>query len=98
MSTISTSTLHQLCHAPSLWTNCINQIGALWQPNDALLLLGSAAQGVHDPRLNAFKIVYVLQADLDILGITTDQIQCKILSYDQWAQLVLSHQRHVTWK
>ena len=91
-------TLHQLCIAPSAWPNCINQMSALWQPEDALLLLGSAAHGIHDSRLHAFKTVYVLQADLDMLGMIADQFQCKILSYDQWAQLVVQYQRHITWK
>lgn len=97
MSTAS-STLHQLCHAPSMWANCIGQIAAVWQPLDALVLLGPAAQGVFDPRLATFTQLYVLQSDLNVLGIPAEQIRCKILNYDQWAQLVLTYQRHISWK
>ena len=98
MSTATSATLHQICHAPSLWANCIEQISALWQPDDALILLGPAAQGIFDQRLTSFNQVYVLQADLDVLGFPPELIRCKILSYDEWAQLVLLHKRHITWK
>lgn len=92
------STLHQLCHAPSLWANCIGQIGDLWQPEDALILLGPAAYGIFDQRLRLFNPVYILQADLQVLGIRPQQIQGKILDYEQWAELVLRHTRHISWK
>lgn len=98
MSIATSATLHQICHAPSLWANCIEQINALWQPDDALILLGPAAQGVFDQRLTGFNQVYVLQADLDVLGVPFKQIKYRILSYDEWAQLVLLHKRHITWK
>lgn len=98
MSTATSTTLYQICHAPSLWANCIEQISALWQPDDALILLGPAAQGVFDQRLTGFNQVYVLQADLDVLGLPFEQIEYRILSYDEWAQLVLLHKRHITWK
>jgi hypothetical protein len=98
MNMTLTTTLHQLCHAPALWANCLDQLGALWQPDDAIILLGPAAQGVFDHRLDAFSNRYVLQADLNVLGIPSQQIQYKVLDYNDWAQLVLRHQRHLTWK
>ena len=98
MRTVSSSTLHQLCHAPSGWANCIETLARLWQPNDALILFGPAAQGIFDQRLTSFNQVYALQADLDLLGFMPAQVPCQTLDYEQWAQLVLSHQRHITWK
>lgn len=98
MNTATSTTLHQICQAPSLWGNCIEQISALWQPGDALILLGPAAQGIFDQRLTSFNEVYVLQADLDVLGLLFEQIEYRILNYDEWAKLVLLHKRHITWK
>ena len=98
----NSSTLHQLLSAPSAWTS-IDQISAIWQVKDALVLLGEAAQGYNDIRLQSFDLIYLLQADADILNLTqpTDlQIKSnyQILSYDDWATLVLKYNKHISWK
>ncbi len=98
----NSSTLHQLLSAPSTWTS-IDHISAIWQTHDALLLLGEAAQGYNDIRLKPFDLIYLLQADADILNLTqpTDlkiKSNYQILSYDDWAKLLLKYSKHISWK
>lgn len=96
------STLHQITHAPRYWGQCIEQIMALWQPTDELILLAEAAQGYADSRLDFFDQLYLLDHDADFLGLVNgmvnNQARYKTIDYAQWAQLVLKHQRHITWK
>lgn len=92
------STLHQITHAPRYWGQCIEQIMALWQPTDELILLAEAAQGYADSRLDFFDQLYLLDHDADLLGLVNNQARYKTIDYAQWAQLVLKHQRHITWK
>lgn len=96
------STLHQITHAPRYWGQCIEQIMALWQPTDELILLAEAAQGYADSRLDFFDQLYLLDHDADFLGLVNEmvnnQARYKTIDYAQWAQVVLKHQRHITWK
>lgn len=96
------STLHQITHAPRYWGQSIEQIIALWQPADELILLAEAAQGCADSRLDFFDQLYLLDHDADFLGlvnmVVNNQARYKTIDYAQWAQLVLKHQRHITWK
>ncbi|RZA02771.1 MAG: hypothetical protein EOO68_09505 [Moraxellaceae bacterium] len=93
-----TSTLHQITHAPRYWGHCVEQIMALWQPTDELILLGEAAQGYADARLDFFDQVYLLNHDADLLGLVNNDTRYHLIDYAQWAQLVLKHQRHISWK
>lgn len=92
------STLHQITHAPRYWGHAIDQIIALWQATDELILLGEAAQGYQDSRLDFFDQVYLLNHDADLLGLHSQDSRYTMIDYAQWAQLVLKHQRHISWK
>ncbi len=91
------STLHQLLSAPSHWAS-IPHITASWQANDALVLLGEAAQGYSDARLQAFDRIYILQADASLLGLNAPTPHCHWLTYDEWAQMILNYNKHISWK
>ncbi|XID75818.1 hypothetical protein ACF3NA_04610 [Alkanindiges sp. WGS2144] len=92
------STLHQLSIAPRLWGTIPEQLQAVWQPGDTLILLGEAAQGYTDTRLQVFGTIYLLQADVAMLGISSNLACCHILSDDEWATLVLKYNKHISWK
>ena len=98
----NSSTLHQLISPPSTWAS-IDEIVAVWQTQDSLVLLAEAAQGYDDARLKSFKTIYILQADADVLGLnqSTDhnvEDRYQILTYDDWATLILKHNKHISWK
>ena len=100
----NSTTLHQLLSPPSTWVS-IDQIRAVWQTQDSLVLLGEAAQGYEDARLASFKTVYMLQADADILGLgfsdsadAENIVNYQILTYDDWAKLLLKYNKHISWK
>ncbi len=97
------STLHQLSNIPSGWLS-IAQIKAAWQPNDSLMLLGEAAQGYQDSRLQGFNCIYVLEADANLLGLghlenkLPQKPNIKIIGFDEWAELILKHDKHISWQ
>lgn len=97
------STLHQLSNTPSGWLS-IAQIQAAWQPNDSLILLGEAAQGYQDSRLQSFNCIYILEADANLLGLTnTDKLSTQypiiqVIRFDEWAELILKYDKHISWQ
>lgn len=97
------STLHQLISRPSEWSS-MAQIKAAWQPNDNLMLLGEAAQGYQDSRLQGFNCIYVLEADASLLGLSntdkesTQSSIIQVISFDEWAELILKHDKHISWQ
>lgn len=91
------STLHQLLSSPSHWAS-ISEITAAWQVNDSLVLLGEAVQGYNDARLQGFDQIYILQADASLLGLSASTPHCHLLSYDEWAQMILNYNKHISWK
>ena len=97
------STLHQLSNTPSGWLS-IAQIQAAWQPNDSLMLLGEAAQVYQDSKLKDFNCIYVLEADANLLGLghledkLLQEPNIKIISFDEWAELILKHDKHISWQ
>lgn len=102
------STLHQLVSRPSEWSS-IAQIKAAWQTTDSFMLLGEAAQGYQDSRIESFKCIYILQADASLLNLTyseKDSTQLSIIqlpsiqviSFDEWAELILKHDKHISWR
>ena len=97
------STFHQLSNRPSSWLS-IAQIQAVWQPNDSLILLGEAAQGYQDSRLQSFNCIYVLEADANLLGLTnTDKLSTQypiiqVIRFDDWAELILKYNKYISWQ
>ena len=97
------STLHQLISRPSEWSSMV-QIKAAWQPNDSLMLLGEAAQGYQDSRLKDFNCIYVLEADASLLDLSntdkesTQSSIIQVISFDEWAELILKHDKHISWQ
>lgn len=97
------SILHQLISRPSEWSSMV-QIKAAWQPNDSLMLLGEAAQGYQDSRLQNFNCIYILEADASLLGLSntdkesTQSSIIQVISFDEWAELILKHDKHISWQ
>ena len=97
------STLHQLISRPAEWSS-MAQIKASWQTNDSLILLGEAAQGYQDSRLQGFNCIYVLEADANLLGLghlenkLPQKPNIKIIGFDEWAELILKHDKHISWQ
>lgn len=91
-------TLHQLAAAPVYWEQLLYRIQNVWQHGDQLLLLAEAAQGHADPRLRQFGQVNVLALDADWLPQDSLSDTIQVLSTEQWSSLILSYQRHITWR
>lgn len=99
--TVLNATLHQLASSPKAWADDLARIQQVWQSQDLLLLLGEAAQGYQDARLEQFSNRALLATDAAILGIVmTNKLlgDLKIFNSDDWANAVLTYQRCITWR
>lgn len=94
----NTYTLHQLVPAPMYWEQLLHRIQNVWQHGDQLLLLAEAAQGYADPRLLQFNQVAILALDQAHLPIACLPEHIQVLSSEQWSSLILTYQRHITWR
>jgi hypothetical protein len=92
------ATLHQLVISHKAWADFLVRIQNVWQADDLLLLIGEAAQGYHDPRLQSFSHIAVLESDAQLLNIDSPPFTIAIFSNDDWADAVLNYQRCITWR
>lgn len=93
------TTLHQLVTSPKAWGDDIERIQKVWQAQDLLLLLGEAAQGYQDERLQQFSNLALLSTDAALLGfVDSPSAQLQVFSSEDWANAVLNYQRCITWR
>lgn len=94
-------TLHQISRPTSHWHNdFLANIQALWQNGDQIILLGEAAQGFMDQRLQAFYPLFLLLADAAVLGLNPEKqhlSHLKLIDYNEWASLIVNQQKQITW-
>lgn len=108
-----TTSLHLLCISPCERPAILNDILRVWSDGDQLLLLADAAQDVTSATIQTFlqqmaqlstpqtsnKPLLILDRDAALLPLPTilpDTLQ--IISSLEWANLVLTHQRSITWR
>lgn len=70
----------------------LNQLERIYSTHDSVVLMGDAVLFAHDPRVLNKQHVAVLENDAEIL-IGSLPMQIQKLSYDQFADLVLSFKR-----
>lgn len=92
-------TLHLLATPSHEWTALFNQLRDMWTTGDALVLASEGVQGWQDERLAHFGVVYALDTDVHTAHLPRDlPAYLQLINHDQWADLILSHQRCLTWR
>jgi sulfur transfer complex TusBCD TusB component (DsrH family) len=92
-------TLHVLATEHRDWPLLLKQLRKIWQTGDSLVLAAEGIQGWHDEALSAFGPVYAIDSDAEIANIPAvlpEHIQ--VINHDRWAELILTHQRCLTWR
>lgn len=93
------TTLHVIATPYRYWAGLIDQLKALWQTGDAVLLLSEGVQGWQDNQLEGFAPVYILDTDTLLASIHTDLPQHLVsVDHQGWAELVLNHTKCMTWR
>jgi hypothetical protein len=99
MITSQQQTLHVLATAHHAWTPLLNQLRNIWKTGDSLVLAAEGIQGWQDPALTAFAPVYAIDSDAALSHLPHDLPEhIHIINHGQWADLILSHQRCLTWR
>ena len=98
----TSATLHLLLLSPQQWPTRLPELAQLWQPDNQLLLIGTAVQGYDSGALLAFakqQPIGVYQADAIQLGLVEPlPAHLTLVSTELWATWTLHHARCMTWR
>jgi|JI10StandDraft_1071094.scaffolds.fasta_scaffold151935_4 hypothetical protein len=95
----SQGTLHLLAAFPSQWHRTLQELKAVWKPDDQLLLIADGAQGWADSSLHDFGKVGMLQSDAQELPLPTPLPDYLVLvSPNEWSNYVLAYPRCLMWR
>lgn len=77
--------------------SALQELQAIWQSDDILLLLEDAVFALQHNAIRTFKQVYILQSDTHLLTPDLND-KINIIDYSQFAELIHSAHKVHTWK